>query len=101
MMQNQILAELEDAWEAEVGFLGKLREGIFDAESYDSFLSTLAKIDFEKDELVPKRVVTLLWFINPFMEWQRERVCQNLSVEQYNKVVESVWNHLERILELP
>lgn len=101
MIQDKIVAELENAWEAEVGFLGKLREGIFDAKSYESFLITLAKIDFEKDELVPKRMVTLLWFVNPFMEWQRERVCQNLSAEQYNKIVESVWNQLERILELP
>jgi len=101
MIQDQILEELENAWEIDVGFLGKLRNGVFDAESYDLFLSTLARIDFEEDELIAKRTVTLLWFINPFMEWQRERVCQNMTVKQYDEIIEGVYNQLERILGVP
>ncbi|MGI4742162.1 MAG: hypothetical protein ACRYG7_43955 [Janthinobacterium lividum] len=93
--------ELEAAWELETGFLGCLREGLFDPILYANFLATLRRIRLDEHALLPRRLVTLLWFIPLFMEWQTERVMANLSLEEYQAVRTQVETQLERILGFP
>lgn len=93
--------KLEEAWEMETGFLGCLREGIFDAVRYADFLVTLRQIQVEEHDLLPRRLVTLLWFIPLFMEWQTERVLTTISLEEYQAARTGVETQLERILGIP
>lgn len=95
------LNTLEDAWEIEIGFLAQLRDGIFSETLYTAFLHMLKEIRIEEEELLPRRLVTLLWYIPQFMEWQTERVADTISKEKYLLKRGLVENELERILGVP
>lgn len=95
------LDALEAAWEIDTGFLGQLRDGIFNEDLYKAFLTALQRITIAEDAHVPKRLVTLLWFIPPFMEWQSERVAQTITAGEYELKRVAVQNELERILGIP
>ena len=102
-MTSQILEALDEAWDIDRGFLGRLRDGVFDKASYEEFLQILRSISFSEDDLIPKSTVTLLWYIYPFIEWQKERVIQQmvLTEEQYDLMSVDIMNQLERILGIP
>ncbi|WP_188816351.1 hypothetical protein [Hymenobacter cavernae] len=100
-MDPSYLDKLEAAWELETGFLGRLREGIFDPVLYGDFVTTLMSIQLDEHELLSQRFVTLLWFICPFMERQTERVAETIDVEEYALKRENIERQLERILGLP
>ncbi|UOQ69932.1 hypothetical protein [Hymenobacter volaticus] len=93
--------KLEAAWELETGFLGCLREGIFDPVLYGDFVTLLMSIQLDKQELLPQRFVTLLWFIPLFMEWQTERVAKTIGEQEYQAKRTRIETQLERILGLP
>jgi hypothetical protein len=59
------LNALEAAWEIDTGFLGQLRDGVFNNDLYNAFLATLQRITIAEDAHIPMRLVTLLWFIPP------------------------------------
>jgi hypothetical protein len=100
-MQDLYLDELEAAWELESGFLGRLREGVFDRTLYGSFVTTLMKVRVAEGDLLPPRFVTLLWFISPFMEQQAEQITMTFSLEEYRVAQARIQQQLERILGLP
>ena len=102
-MTDLDLENLDNAWDTDNGFLGKLREGTFDRSSYENFMQLLRSISFPEDGLVPTRGVTLLWYIYPFIEWQKERVVKDqiLTSEQYDMMSVNIMNELERILGIP
>lgn len=100
-MDPTYLDKLEAAWELETGFLGRLRDGIFDPVLYGDFVTTLMRIQPDEQEVLTQRVVTLLWFICPFMERQTERVATRMDVEEYALKRATIERQLERILGLP
>lgn len=88
--------------EPEEGFLWKLRQGRFIEEECRSFLDKLASLTCADDECIPRRLVSLLWYIPLFMEWQTERVLECGSNQfDYSKAVTSIRNEVERILGVP
>jgi hypothetical protein len=99
MTEEQILL-LESAWDLE-GFLGCLRDGEFDNDLYHEFILLLRSISFDEDALIPKKVITLLWYIPLFMDWQLERIQNVISSKDYNLKKTSIENELERILGVP
>ena len=99
MTEEQIL-QLESAWDSE-GFLGHLRDGKFDNNLYQDFIFLLHSISFDEDALISKKIISLLWYIPLFMEWQRERVQNTISVNEYDLKRTSIANELERILGIP
>jgi hypothetical protein len=100
-MKDLYLDELEAAWEAETGFLGRLRGGAFDRTLYGAFVTTLMRVQVEEDALLPARFVTLLWFIPPFMEWQTEQITTTVPPEEYQLAQARIQQQLERILGIP
>jgi hypothetical protein len=100
-MDPAYLNKLEAAWELETGFLGRLREGVFDSVLYGDFVTTLMGIRLDEQEALPQRLVTLLWFICPFMEKQTERVAAMIDMEAYAVKRATIELQLERILGLP
>jgi hypothetical protein len=61
----------------------------------------LKSISFAEDELIPRRVVSLLWYIPPNMEWQRMRVMDTINSEDYSQKINQVHRELERLLGYP
>jgi len=100
-MTQELIEQLESTWEVDTGFFWKLRQGIFDRQLYDEFLILLKTISFEDDELISSRIVSLLWYIPLFMEWQKVRVEKAMSLDEYNILKQNIENELERILGVP
>jgi hypothetical protein len=100
-MIQELIEQLESTWEVDTGFFYKLRQGIFDRNQFNEFLVLLKTISFEDDEMISSRIVSLLWYIPLFMEWQKERVEKTISLEDYNIFKQNIESELERILGLP
>ena len=101
-MKLEEIEKLDLSWDYDEGFFGKLRQGIIDKNLYREFISLLTAISFEEDELIPRRIVSLLWYIPLFMEWQKERVILNkFDLTEYNTLKTQIENELERILGIP
>lgn len=96
-----IIEYLDCAWDRE-GFLGGIREGKFVIEDGKKFLSALEAIQIDEEALVPKRLVSLLWYLPNFLEWQSNRV-QKISgnLDDYQRFVVSINNALENVLGVP
>lgn len=62
---------LNREWEPEDGFLGKVRYQNFDPEGLERLIQTLESIDVQDQSHLDRRLVSLLWFIPIFLEWQK------------------------------
>jgi hypothetical protein len=96
----QTIDRLETEWDDQ-GFLGQLRQGQFDAEHAKNFLELLRSIIISDDELLPKRLVALLWYIPSFLSWQTERVQPNVNAKDYLQFCTDAHNILESVLGFP
>lgn len=79
-MEN-LITELEREWEAEHGFFGKLRYKGFDLNGFHRVRNLLKQIDTQADSL-PRRLISLVWFIPLFMTWQD---APNITKEEYQE----------------
>ena len=97
-----VVSRLEREWDFESGFFGLLRRGEFDRTSLQRLLAILEGINFKDDGVINRRLVSLLWFMPLFMEWQKERVQeQGCDMVTFEKATNQVHNHVERLLGLP
>ena len=99
-MTKEQIQHLEFAWSFE-GFLGQLRDGKFDPILYEEFITLLRSISFKGEDSILKEIVSLLWYIPLFMEWQCERVKDSISLKEYERKKTVIENELERILGTP
>ena len=100
MMEDNILQKLNDSWEYDSGFFGKLRQGYFDENLFSEFVDLLKSISFEED-FIHRDIVRLLWFIPLFMEWQEERISSGININVYSNKRTLIENELLRILGNP
>jgi hypothetical protein len=92
---------LDAEWEDE-GFLGKLRRGIFAAEEAARFLKFQGGIEIPEGTMVPKRAISLFWYLPGFLLWQRERIAERGgNLETFDRFVTDVHNTLEAVLGVP
>lgn len=97
---SRAIQHLEDAWSEENGVLFRLRMGYFDAVSGDDLLQMLRGINVDEDEHLPRRAVSLLWYMPGFVRWQRERV-EPQDRTKLDRLETLITNELERILGVP
>jgi hypothetical protein len=102
MLSNEHVAAIEAAWEPDTGPLWKLRQGEVDMEQIDALLRVLDTIQVHDDDPLPRRFVSLVWYLPIFFEWQRDRVAERGSDMQVfqalsNRVVAAV----QRVLGVP
>lgn len=96
-----IVDQLDAEWGTE-GFLGQLRTGVFAQENAARFLGLLNSIDIPDESMVPKRALSLLWYLPSFLVWQRERVIeQGGDIAAFDRFVTDVHNTLEDVLGVP
>ena len=99
---EDLIRKLESHWD-EDGFLHRIRRGDFDSDEASSFLDLLRCIDIAEDELIPKRLLSLLWMLPLFLEWQKERIAEvdASKADAYDKVTTQVENVLIEVLGVP
>jgi len=96
------IRDIEPFWDLPAGSLYRLRQGDLDEAGIDSMIEVLRSIDIPEDVDLPKRFVSLIWFIPTSMEWQLERVIEHGgSADALRVKIQQVWNEVERILGLP
>lgn len=93
---------LESEWSPEDGFFWRVRQGNFSTGHFQRALKTLSAISIPEDADLPRRVVSLLWYIPLFMQWQVERVQETRGdVAAYTKAITAMTNEVERLLGTP
>jgi hypothetical protein len=101
MNTSELIQNLEAAWDTG-GFLELVRRGTYEEPAGKAFLSLLRSISIDDSDLVPKRLLSLLWYLPSFLEWQKERVADvGSDAEAYSRFVTEVHNILEDVLGFP
>jgi hypothetical protein len=101
MDTKKLIEQLEIEWDLN-GFLGQLRQGNFVPKSAAHFLDLLREVDILREEVIPTRLLSLLWYLPSFLAWQRERVVEKGGdVNVYTSFVTDVHNTLEDVLGAP
>jgi hypothetical protein len=102
MSYESAIGELESEWSAEGGFFWRIRQGQFVAEDFKRALKKVSAISIPEEAELPRRLVSLLWYVPVFMHWQAERVKESRGdVAGYTKAVTSMTNEIERLLGVP
>lgn len=101
MTTQELIQRLESEWEDD-GFLGRIREGSYSKDEGQKFIALLKEINISENTQVPKRLLSLVWYLPSFLEWQKERVKEKSSDSAaYERFVTDVLNCLEQVLGVP
>ncbi len=101
MVFSEIIERLEAEWDTG-GFFDRVRNGDYDAMQAHNILKMLCALCFNDNELLPKRLVTLLWYLPSFLGWQVDRVVERGGDSvAYKQFITEIQNALEEILGTP
>jgi hypothetical protein len=101
MTSEEAIRVLEREWDLDSGFLGRLRQGEFDATTFEHFEELLGRLP-TKGDMLDARLVALTWYVPLFMTWQRERCLANGSdVAAFDKAVNRATCLVEEALGVP
>ncbi|MGW2887450.1 hypothetical protein [Streptomyces griseoruber] len=98
---SELIELLDEAWDDESGFLGKLRSGKFDPDAGEAYVALLSRIP-PIGETVEARLVQLIWFAPMFIEWQLERAAKGEDERrQLTRIATQVHEVVSNILGIP
>ena len=96
-----MIRDLDEAWDDESGFLGKLRSGDFDREAGEAYVALLSRIP-PIGETVSSTLVRLIWFAPTFIEWQIERAAGDEGdVADLKRIADQVHEAVASVLGIP
>jgi hypothetical protein len=102
MNSMDLISSLAAEWEPDTGFLWKARQGEFDAGGFERTLAKLRAETIDENAEIPRRLVSLLWYIPLFLSWQVDRLREaNGDVKSYLRAVAAITNEVERLLGTP
>lgn len=102
MSHAEAIQKLEALWDFPDGYFFRLRQGEYDTAGVQHVVDVLRAIEVEEDALLPRRLVSLTWWMPTFMEWQRERVAEEGGdVEALERDATRVRNVLDELLGVP
>jgi hypothetical protein len=102
MTQAEAIERLEREWDQPAGFFARLRMGDFDVQQAQAVAAVISSLELEEETLLSKRLVSLLWYLPLFGQWQTERVAEcGGNLQQYRSFVTKVTNILEQKLGVP
>ena len=102
MTYEREIEALESEWSPDDGFFWRIRQGRFDHAKFQGALQKLAILSIAEEAELPRRLVSLLWYIPIFMQWQVEQVQENGGdATAYAKAITAMTNEVERLLGLP
>lgn len=99
MKQRNYIESISQSWSFD-GFLGNLREGIFNLDLYNKLYSALKEIQIEDDEPIEPNLIQVLWFIPIFMYRQKEYF-PDIPANEYDILRENIEEELARIFKYP
>ncbi|HTN96106.1 MAG TPA: hypothetical protein VL101_03945 [Nordella sp.] len=101
--REQWIHMLEAEWSKPDGYLGRIREGIFDEQRADDFVAMLAGIRLSpSDTVIDRRLVALIWYIPIFLSFQKERIAEREGdVASFEQMTNRVHGMIEEILGVP
>lgn len=101
MNADQLVIELDVAWD-DGGFLEGLRRGVYAPSEGQRFLALLSSVIIEDDEMIPKKLLSQIWYLPSFLEWQAERIAAaGKNLEDYRRFITEIHNTLERVIGVP
>src|SRR5687768_2532260 len=96
------VAALERFWQVDTGVFFRLREGTYVPSELEEFIACLKGFEVDDEAPLPRRVVSLLWFVPSFLAWQEERIVQSGGdLKAYRAASTAIMNELQRILGVP
>ena len=96
------IAELESFWEPDDGVFWRLRHGQFVEADVMAFVQYLDGLEVPEDAILPRRLVSLLWYVPLVMQWQADRVLEAGGDRvAHSRTITAVTNELERLLGVP
>jgi len=99
MTYEQICEALDLEWSPGDGFFWQIREGRFPIQSFVRAFDRVSSISISEDALIPRRVVSLLWYIPLFMDWQTERIREaGGDVDEFVRATSRMTAEIERLL---
>lgn len=102
MMLENFIGSIESEWEPETGFFWKIRQGEFRKDEFDRALAKFAAVPSMSEEPLPARLVSVLWYVPIFMQWQIHRVRERGGdLPAYEIAMAQLGNEVERILGVP
>jgi hypothetical protein len=102
MSYEKEIEMLEQEWMPDSGFFWQIRQGCFVADEFNRALKKVSSVSIHEDADVPLRLVSLLWYIPLFMQWQVERVSENGGdMIAYENATTTMTNEIERLLGVP
>jgi hypothetical protein len=95
--------DIEAEWSREDGFFWCLRQGQFSEDKFNRTMEKLSNLSVADDDAdIPRRLVSLLWYIPLFMQWQVDRVRETGGdVTAYMRAITLATNEIERLLGVP
>ena len=100
-MNEDLLAALDEAWDDEHGFLGKLRAGTFDEPAGAAYVALLRTVPPVGDT-VSSRLVKLIWLAPQFVTWQIERATSGeAEAARLRRISDQVHEAVADILGIP
>ncbi len=102
MDTQQAVTLLMDEWKRPTGFLGGLKPGHFDSEGLQRLIVVLDSIISDEKSQIDRKLVSLLWFIPIYLEWQKPRFAeQGEDVQEIQDAINRVMPRLYEILGVP
>ena len=102
MIEEKVIQRLESLW-GDGLFFDNVRRGKFLDREGEDLIDVIKSLTIEEDDLVPKRLVSLLWYVPIFLEWQKGRVREINPARSsaYDHFVTNVINQMEKALGVP
>jgi hypothetical protein len=99
---TKVQQQLEEFWDLPDGYFYLLRQGYYDPKGANAVEALLLSIGIEEEMALPRRFVSLTWWIPTFMEWQIERVGQQGGdTEALGRDIVRLRNALDKVLGVP
>lgn len=101
-MRKMLISQLENEWDLENGFLGGIRQGVYKQQEYERLVILLEGIDLSTGRKLDRRLVSLIWYMPLFLEWQKEKFIENEEIySKLNIAASKIENIIENILGIP
>jgi hypothetical protein len=102
MNYSDFILSIEADWEPETGFFWKARQGIFDQSDFERLRAKLQALVVDENALLPRRLVSLLWYMPLVMSWQEDRVRDSGGDSAaYTRAINAATTEVQRILGVP
>ncbi|WP_422750247.1 hypothetical protein [Micromonospora sp. WMMD1219] len=102
--EESLIAALDEAWDDEAGFLGKLRAGVFDERQGNAYVELLRRIPaaVPHRDMLSSELVKLVWFAPQFIEWQIDRAAKDEAERaRLQRIADRVHEAVSEVLGIP